>query len=205
MDNERLQELAALHAVGALDGQDAEEFRRLVADCSCLRREIEGFTAVAAGLAESAPAKPPPELKARILDQIGQTARSPWDEFEKVLPPRTEGFVFLQKAAAADWQALPVPGAFLKLLSIDQERGFAVALGKLEPGARYPSHRHFEAEDVFMLSGDLHIGERVLLPGDYHHAAAGTVHPVNFSENGCTLIIVLSTQDLEHQLGRTPL
>ena len=31
-----------------------------------------------------------------------------------------------------------MPGAFVKLLSLDQTRGYAVVLGKLDAGARYP-------------------------------------------------------------------
>ena len=48
MEKNRLQELAALNAIGALDGGDAEEFRRLVADCAYLRHEISAFNHVAA-------------------------------------------------------------------------------------------------------------------------------------------------------------
>ena len=49
-------------------------------------------------------------------------------------------------------------------------------------------------------SGDLHIGDQALHAGDFHHAEAGTHHPVNFSEGGCTLLIVLTTEDLLAQL-----
>ena len=51
-----------------------------------------------------------------------------------------------------------------------------------------------------MLSGDLHIGEQVLHAGDFHHAAAGSSHGVNWSEAGCVLLAVLSQEDLVAQL-----
>ena len=75
-------------------------------------------------------------------------------------------------------------------------------LGKLEPGARYPGHSHLRPEDVFMLSGDLHLGEKVVLrAGDFHHAEAGTAHDVNWSEEGCVLLAVLSKEDLLNQFA----
>src|SRR5690242_19929354 len=118
MEHERLQELAALHAIGALDGQDAEEFRGLLADCSRLRHELDAFHAVAAGLAEVSLVQPPAQLKARVLEAIGRRPASNRDLLEKLLPSKTDGFAFLSKADAGDWRALPVPGAFYKLLSV---------------------------------------------------------------------------------------
>jgi quercetin dioxygenase-like cupin family protein len=52
-----------------------------------------------------------------------------------------------------------------------------------------------------MISGDLHVGEEVLRAGDFHHAEAGSQHAVNWSEQGCVLICVLSKEDLMNQLG----
>jgi quercetin dioxygenase-like cupin family protein len=204
MDKERMQELAALNAVGALDGEDDTEYRRLVADCAFLRHEVTAYSQVLAGLVQSLPAtvKPPPELKARIFQKIGQPQEPDrWFEaLSRVLPPHVGGFAFLPQAETGGWYKLAVPGAAFKLLSLDRERGYAVALGKLDPGAHYPSHHHFGGEDLYMLTGDLKIGDQVLHAGDYHHAAAETTHPINSSEDGCTLLIVLSTETLVAQL-----
>src|SRR6185369_14344666 len=57
---------------------------------------------------------------------------------------------------------------------------------------------HINGEDVFVLSGDLHIGEHVLRAGDFHHADAGTSHGENFSETGCAILAVISTQSECH-------
>jgi anti-sigma factor ChrR (cupin superfamily) len=85
---------------------------------------------------------------------------------------------------------------------MDEARGVAVVLGKLGPGARYPAHQHDGPEDVYMIAGDLHIGDEVLRAGDFHHAEAGSVHGVNYSEQGCTILVVLTAQDLMAQLHR---
>ena len=64
-------------------------------------------------------------------------------------------------------------------------------MGKLEPGTRYPAHVNVGPEDLYVLTGDLHIGDHRLDAGDFHHADAGSYHEVNHSIEGCTLIAVL--------------
>jgi anti-sigma factor ChrR (cupin superfamily) len=88
-----------------------------------------------------------------------------------------------------------VPGAYIKLLSLQEDRGYAVLLGKLEPGVRYPAHINAGPEDFYLLSGDLHVSGRVLRAGDFHHADAGSHHEENYSVDGCTLLAVLTTDD----------
>ncbi len=129
-------------------------------------------------------------------------ASPPWNLLKRLLPPEAGGFASVHGAGLSGWHKLPVPGAFFKLLSVDRERGFAVTMGKLEPGACFPTHDHSGSEDIYMLSGDLHIGDEVLHAGDYHHAAAGTTHPANSSTDGCTALIIVSTEDLLAQLAR---
>jgi anti-sigma factor ChrR (cupin superfamily) len=121
-----------------------------------------------------------------------QTPSLPWTG-----PSVDPAFFFIASSDASGWKALPVPGAYIKLLSADRDRGYAVVLGRLDAGVRYPAHPHETAEDFLLLSGDLTIAGRRLGSGDFHHCAAGTEHPVNYSDQGCTLIAVLS---IEHDL-----
>ena len=73
--------------------------------------------------------------------------------------------------APSGWKPLPVPGAYIKPLSLEKERGYAVLLGKLDPGTRYPAHLNAGPEDFYILTGDLFIGDRKMVAGDFHHAA----------------------------------
>jgi anti-sigma factor ChrR (cupin superfamily) len=107
------------------------------------------------------------------------------------------GFLFHGADDPRGWKELPIRGAFIKLLSIERERGYAVLMGKLEAGVRYPAHKHTGAEELYILTGDLHIGDRTLGPGDFHHSDAGTAHEVNYSVEGCTLLAVLPA---DHEL-----
>ena len=61
MEREHLQELAALHSLDALDGDEYTEVQRLLADSDLLRKEISAFRDVAHLLAQIAtPALKPP-------------------------------------------------------------------------------------------------------------------------------------------------
>ena len=203
INRENLQELAALHAVGALEGEEAREFYRLLGESAEARAEADTFAAVTEALATRVPslAQPSAGLKMRILQLAERSKNRRQLEAQlRQLTPRAEaGFSYLAATTTAGWIPLPVPGAYVKLLSFDDSTGYATALGKLEAGASYPAHNHQCAEDIFMLSGDLHIGDKVIGPMDFHHAEAGTRHEVNWSERGCVLLAVLSKEDLLQQ------
>src|SRR5207249_269754 len=140
--------------------------------------------------------RPPRELKDKLLRRI-ETGAGPVNQPATQLPgvsaARLAGLRFLSADDTVGWKQLPVPGAWIKLLSIERERGYAVLLGKLEPGVRYPAHMNVGPEDLYVLTGDLHIGDRMLRPGDFHHADAGSSHVENYSVEGCTLLAVLTS------------
>ena len=197
MSTERLQLLAALNAVGALNPEESEELQRALASGDAVvKTDVARFQDLAALIATSTvtPRSPSPAVKARLFERLERRLGD--------TPPGTAAPGQSQVKWADDesaWTKLPIPGAWVKLLSIDHVRGYAVVLGKLDAGARYPAHRHYGAEDVYLLTGDLHLGDVTLHAGDFHHADPGTTHGVNYSEQGCTLLAVVSTQDLQGQ------
>jgi len=189
---EPLQEQASLYALGALTPEEQTGFEaRLGADAE-LRALVLQLQRAAGLVAKSAPqTPPPPRLKAAILERIAAAGPAPAPPPPAIIP----GLHFLEAAGGAGWKALPLPGAFLKLLSFEPERGYAVLLGKLEAGVRYPAHVNAGPEDFYILTGDLVVGDRRLGPGDFHHADKGSQHQVNYSEHGCTLLAVLTADD----------
>ncbi len=199
MISEQQQELASLHVLGALTAAEKESFEaalRAQPELQAFVRELERTTGLVAQAVP--PVALPPELRERVLRAAG--APSP---VASPAPFKTDvsnpAFFFRAANDPSGWKNLPVPGASLKLLSADRERGYAVLLGRLERGVRYPAHPHVFPEDILILSGDLTIAGRRMGPGDFHHCDAGTEHPVNFSEEGCTLLAVLS---IDHELSR---
>lgn len=192
MDREKLRDLAAEVAQGTAEPAEQGDFAALLAQADReIHQEIAQIFDTAALLSIRRAETPPPGLKAKVLANITKKGG-----------PNT-GFGFIP-ASDAGWQALPVPGAYLKLLSINEKGGYAVVLGKLDPGSRYPSHQHIGQEEILVLSGDLVIedarGNVKLKAGDFHQAAAGSAHGVNYSETGCVILAILSQADLQRQM-----
>lgn len=193
MKDQSTDEKLILSAVGALSEEERLELERQLQttaqDEVC---DLPDYQGVASLLGAHVPPQttPPDNLKETILQKAFET------------PVVQDGFTFIGAQDVKDWQPLPVEGAWVKLLSMDQDRGVAVVLGKLDAGAAYPAHTHIKNEEIFMLTGDLHIGDRVLGPGDYHRAEAGSRHDVNRSEEGCTLLAIISIEDLQAQFAQ---
>lgn len=191
--NEQQQESASLYVLGALNPEEHSAFEEELRQSRELRDLVRSLQRTTGLLATALPAvKPPTELRQKILARTNSPGT-------RAAPARQPGegpaLRFVPAADRQGWKELPVRGAWIKLLSLDRERGYAVVLGKLEPGVRYPPHLNFGPEDLCILTGDLHIGGRRLGPGDFHHADAGSYHDVNHSEAGCTLIAVLTADN----------
>lgn len=194
MISERQQEEASLYVLGALNAAEKESFEAALSVEPALRELVASLERTAGLLARAVPpVAPPAGLRERILRRVeADDVSTPPVPLTRTLDP---AFFFVAASDAAGWKELPVPGAFIKLLSADRERGYAVLLGRLERGVRYPAHAHKSGEDILVLTGDLTIAGRRLGPGDFHHCDAGTSHPVNYSDEGCTLMAVLSIDD----------
>jgi quercetin dioxygenase-like cupin family protein len=197
MSREHQQEQASLYALDALPEEDRSAFEAALRDDAELQQLVRTLRRAAGALALTVPARrPPADLKQKILQQIPAT---PDRSASLPLAGQLAGFSFLAANDSTGWKALPVPGAWIKVLSLDREHGYAVLLGKLDAGARYPAHTHEGSEDLYLLTGDLHIGDHVMRPGDFHHSDAGTSHEENHSLEGCTLLCVVS---IDHAMAR---
>jgi anti-sigma factor ChrR (cupin superfamily) len=188
MISEQQKELATRSALGELNPQEQQAFNSEVRDNPELQRFLLSLEKGLEDVARSIPqVAPPPALKQKLFAKIQETA------IQNSIPPAA-GLRFLV-GSDTEWKALPLPGAFIKLLSLQADRGYAVLLGKLDPGVRYPAHTNVGPEDFYILTGDLHVDGRRLGPGDFHHADAGSEHGVNYSIDGCTLLAVLTVDD----------
>jgi len=195
MITEQQQEQASLYALGALPEAEARAFEAELRDNAELAELMRSLQHMAGLMAFSAPpVQPPPGLRNKVLQRIDEISGGNKPASAAALAALA-GLSFMQAAADKGWKALPVPGTYLKLLSVEKERGYAVLLGKLDAGARYPAHVNAGPEDFFILTGDLVIGERKMIAGDFHHADGGSQHADNYSVSGCTLLAVLTTDD----------
>jgi anti-sigma factor ChrR (cupin superfamily) len=194
MISEQQQEQASLYALGALGEPESGAFEVELRGNAELREFVRGLQRTTDLLAVSTPGEPlPPSLRDKVLERI-QTEGSRKSSASPALAALA-GLRFVEAAESQGWKQLPVPGTYIKLLSLEKECGYAVLLGKLDPGARYPAHVNAGPEDFYILTGDLVIGDRKLVAGDFHHADKGSQHAVNYSIEGCTLLSVLTTDD----------
>jgi anti-sigma factor ChrR (cupin superfamily) len=181
---------ASLYALGALTTEEQGTFENELRTNSELRELALSLQRSAMAIAGSvARHNPPASLKTRIFDSIEQAQ----PKVQSSAIPA--GFRFLEAGSQSGWKELPITGAWIKLLSLEKDRGYAVLLGKLDPGVGYPAHINAGPEDFYVLSGDLVVGERRLVAGDFHHADKGSFHDINYSPEGCTLLAVLTIDD----------
>jgi anti-sigma factor ChrR (cupin superfamily) len=192
MISEQHQDQASLYVLGALTPEEHRAFESELRKNREFRDLVFELQRATGLVAKSVPQVTlPPHLKKKILERIASSKEIPSAPGATMLP----GLRFQEAASESGWKALPVPGAFIKMLSFENERGYAVLLGKLEAGTRYPAHVNAGPEDIYILSGDLVVGSRRLKAGDFHHADKDSEHEVNYSEHGCTLLAVLTTDD----------
>ena len=193
MKSSELQELAALHALGALAPDDAARLQTLLSQDADAQAELTEMNHVTAALAQAVPASRPPSpaLRTALLKHIQQTpqAQVPVGEKAPEESAAPAGFHFL-KSDQGDWLTTPIPGIRLKVLSVSRDMGSWMVLADLAAGASYPSHEHAGSEQLYVLTGHLHTAGRVLSPGDFLHAEPGTHHDGLYSPDGCTAILV---------------
>jgi anti-sigma factor ChrR (cupin superfamily) len=194
MISEQQQELASLYALGALSLSERQTFEAELSGNPELQALARGLQSAIAVVAAATPGVAmPPGLKDKVLRRVEKMEAAKTAGQDS--PASRMGLSFAFAAGESGWKRLPIPGASIKLLSLERDRGYAVLLGKLEAGARYPAHLNAGPEDFYILTGDLVIGDRKLVAGDFHHADAGSQHEENHSVEGCTLIAVLTTSD----------
>lgn len=200
MNCDELQQLTAIAALGALDGEDLARLRERLEREPAARREFARFCDVVGALASTTiPRRPSPAVRARVLERIRQTPqqreRAPQESPaapERPPPPTPDlptGFQFTWHDAP--WQSAPLPGARFKLISAAPGQAHVILMIELQPGTVYPEHDHEGSEDMYILTGDLQTEGRSLGPGDALHAEPGTHHHELRTIEGCTALMVL--------------
>ncbi len=209
------REMASLHALGVLSPEEALSFEAHLAEgCPVCAGEWAAFQDVLAemGKASASPVAPPSGIRDRLMEKVSAGGAS-WDASSDRPPPgkpredvqvwkkwgrppgESGGPLHILRAGDEGFEPTAAPGVFAKPLHVDRERHYVTMLVRMEPGSSYPSHVHAGAEECYVLSGDLRVGEEVLKSGDYQCAAAGSLHGIQSTERGCLLLIISSQDD----------
>jgi len=105
--------------------------------------------------------------------------------FKKVEESLNEGkfFVF---ADTGHWTKA-MSGVEIKMLhETSSSKSYLV---KLSANATIPRHHHVHNEESFVIEGEVVLDGTLCRQGDYHFAAAGTIHRSINSDTGCTLLV----------------
>ena len=186
--NADLHELASLYALEALDAGEKIAFEEhLRQGCETCAKDVRSFTDVTNDIGKSVPAMPSQQLRERLLSEVS-------------LSPGVPGILFAQsglliaRSDELEWQTL-APGMFYKVLYEDAARKYNTSLVRMQAGAHYSSHHHAAIEELFMLSGDLHVENQVMRTGDYCRADSGSIHGETFSDTGCLFLVMASQEN----------
>jgi quercetin dioxygenase-like cupin family protein len=185
-----LHELCSLYALGALDAGERnafEEHMRL--GCEACALDLRAFTDVANAIGESRHTTPPKQLRQRLLSEVRVSPRLPGILFQ-------QSGLLIARSDELDWQTM-APGIEYRPLYQDASRNYHTSLVRMEAGVHYPSHHHAAIEELFMLSGDLHVENQIMRAGDYCRADSGSIHGETFSDSGCMFLMMAS---LDNQL-----
>ena len=202
MNHEKLRELLAPYALGILEADERLALEaHLRAGCAECGAELREFEAATAALALSVtPVAPPDSLRERILlaaTQSASRAAAPsevqiWKNWSR---SPAGGEMSLVRSDEGAWEPTGIEGVSVKKLSFDPDRRQTTMLVRMLPGTGYPRHRHSIAEECFVVEGDLHVGDIVMHAGDFQRAEAASVHPTQFTESGCLLLVTSSLED----------
>jgi anti-sigma factor ChrR (cupin superfamily) len=170
-DNERASE----YVIGTLDAQERERTLARIIEDRAFAERVQGWENRLAPLALGAEAELPPSALERIEVRIDQSG---------IELPGT----LTKRAGSGDWIDA-APGLKIKELNRIVAQNRMTFMAWLQPGAEYVDHDHDQDEEIYMIEGDLIIGEVVLKAGDFHVARAGRHHPVHRTRTGCICII----------------
>lgn len=190
--DERISEQAALYALGMLSQTEAQNFARCLSEQQeGYAEELAAFAAVVAELGLSAPEQAPPgRVRNQLLFAVASeavTTEMPPVRSTPLPAPQLHSVKFDE----GKWKKLAA-GVFVKTLFVNQENETITSLVKLEPGARFPRHRHPGIEESVVILGDCHVNGDVLTPGDYRRADAGTTDGEITTINGTTYLVIAS-------------
>jgi anti-sigma factor ChrR (cupin superfamily) len=187
-------DLAAFYLSGAMSEAERAAFEAHLAEgCVECDTELRALDEIAAALANTVEPVAP-----RGMTRVATLARAN-ESLGELSPQQVEGVSALVAAveenldevlqAAQDWEQLSAEGVFFHRLEVDQKQKRVVGLVRMEPGARFPPHSHDSAEQCVVLHGDLRLGQRRMVAGEYRYWRPGEPQPAQSTEEGCLLLV----------------
>lgn len=179
-DRRDMRDLLPLHALGALDADEAKLVEKAVAADPALAAELEELRDAASLIA--APVTPPPSVKLRLMASIGAGRFEKFSErcaklFDVTVEKAREFLGLIDRPASWDER-----GAGIGLVHFDGGPACAAAdcgFVRIDPGCMFPWHKHLGEETSVILVGTLldNAGRR-FGPGDEYIASETSEHAI---------------------------
>jgi len=171
--------------------QPAPAVRERVLEGIRTRREVaQDQSAPTREANDASPAAPASAARDATGSKPGDSPIQVWNRW-----PATDAKFFTLASSENDWQDTTVEGIRARVLRVDEDRDEVTMLVRMDPGTSYPSHRHGGDEQCYVLQGDLQVEDQLMQAGDYQFAPAGSIHGVQSTKQGCTLLLVSSRSD----------
>ncbi len=168
-------DLATGYVLGNLDAENRERALLRIAEDRAFAAEVQAWETRLSPMSASGEEVLPTGLFAKIESGIAAS---------QVELPGT----VTKRANSGEW-VQAAPGLKIKVLNEIAAVNRQTFMAWLEPGAEYDDHDHDQDEEIYMVEGDLIIGDVVLKAGDFHVARAGKHHPTHHTRTGCICII----------------
>jgi quercetin dioxygenase-like cupin family protein len=196
------RELAELYRLGLLTEQERASFEAYLKREEAADDAARSANALGASLGLSAPGVPlsaaPKGIRESLVARARQMQQQKKTQVWKSWQPAADAGAGEKLIVAKDdggWVPIDVPGITVRRLFVDEKENCVTMLVKMGAGASYPPHRHGGDEECYVLEGDLHVGDRHMVAGDYQWSGAGSEHGVQSSKSGCLLFIRSSMAD----------
>jgi len=205
------EQLAALYVAGGLSPEETRSVETALRSGDAeLCRHVRSLEAVATMLFNSIPsAKPSQSVRERLLSAIRQpnavaSSASPVDYPVQQVWQNWSGDqvgteLFTLRADQGAWEPTGVAGVEVRRLFVDRANNRMTAMFRMAAGTAYPQHVHDGPEECYVLQGELHVGDQLVMrAGDYQRAIPGSEHDLQWTETGCLLLVTSSLSDELH-------
>ncbi|NJK30332.1 MAG: anti-sigma factor [Acaryochloris sp. RU_4_1] len=183
-------ELAPLYALDLLSPEERIWVEQQLLDCPDLGEELAAYQSAVTAMPYSTAALPmAADLKDRLFADLGLDLPLP----KKISDPAADAYLAV-RSQDLDWQPQSTPGVAVAIVHRDEIKRELVGFLRAEAGVCYPWHRHASVEELFMLEGDLVIGDTVYGAGDYIRSSPGSSH-APYTNSGCRFFFHTSMDD----------
>jgi anti-sigma factor ChrR (cupin superfamily) len=194
--NDESTERITAYVLGMLSLDDARGLEQHIREgCQPCATALHEFRSVAdLWLHKAAPVSPPSSVKTRLMQAIQEGKPERTQVWKDWSANPSEPF-HIVRSGDRGWQRTSIEGISVKRLAVNKKDRRVTMLVQMAPGTQYPRHRHGDSEECFVLDGELYVGDEVLRAGDFQRADKDSIHPIQRTEKGCTVLIVSSLHD----------